>query len=131
MEKQSYPKMLYRPALGEGNMVWGARVDTKTVHDKNEDLKARTKFWLAQPMIAVRISKLNNFFINFMRSHSKELVAAILALIVGIILFNYQQHIEQSKLEGKKQISISKIKNKTILTSQSTRTPNLWFVAHV
>jgi hypothetical protein len=89
--------MLYRPAFGKGKMVWGARVDTKIVQSKQEQRTARRQFWLAKPMVAVRISKAIHAIITFWRAYSKELVAAFLALLVGIILFHYQNNLEKKE----------------------------------
>ena len=103
-ELKEYPKMLYRPALGKGNMVWGARVDTRIVAKRSEQIKAFFTFWIASPMLAVRISKVTNTLAAFTVKHSPQIIAAILALLVGIILFHYQDNYKNQKTKSEQQV---------------------------
>jgi sugar phosphate permease len=96
--------MLYRPAFGKGNMVWGARVDTKIVNSKREHGKAIFAFWITAHA-AVRLSKALHFVTAFFITHSGAIVAAILALIVGIILFHYQENNKYQNKEPSQQES--------------------------
>jgi hypothetical protein len=55
-EFQEYPKMLYRPAKDEGEMVWGERVDTLVVHSYRKEFYAIKEGWLIDPVKACAIS---------------------------------------------------------------------------
>jgi hypothetical protein len=113
MKHKSYPKMLYRPAISEGNIVWGARVDTKTVNSRSEHVKAKFAFWLS-PHTATKLSKVMHFAISFFTKHSNAIIAAILALIVGIILFHYQENNKAKNNETLQQESI--YESQTLIT---------------
>lgn len=55
-EFQEYPKMLYRPAKGEGEIVWGERVDTTIVYSYKKEFEALKDGWLLDPSKACAIS---------------------------------------------------------------------------
>ena len=53
-EHENYPRMLYRPGKGQGEMVWGHRVDTRTVESSAEERVAQCEGWLNDPQEAVK-----------------------------------------------------------------------------
>jgi hypothetical protein len=53
---EEYPKMLYRPARGDGEIVWGERVDTLVVHSYRKEFFAIKDRWLLDPVKACTIS---------------------------------------------------------------------------
>ncbi len=50
----NYPRMLYRPGKGPGNIVWGYRVDTRTVQSSDEEHEAIRSGWFADPQRAIK-----------------------------------------------------------------------------
>ena len=57
IKSKEFPKLLYRPAIGKGNMVLGARVDVTIVDNISEQRKAMLSLWLPYPLFIVRLSK--------------------------------------------------------------------------
>jgi hypothetical protein len=51
---QQYPRMLYRPGQGEGEMVWNHRIDTFTVKSAEEERAALRRGWHADPQAAIK-----------------------------------------------------------------------------
>jgi hypothetical protein len=53
-EPENYPRMLYRPGKGQGEMVWGHRIDTRTVESSAEERVAQREGWLNDHQKAVK-----------------------------------------------------------------------------
>ena len=49
-----YPRMLYKPGKGDGEMVWGHRLDTTTVQSAEEQKSALRKGWHDDPHSAIK-----------------------------------------------------------------------------
>lgn len=84
---QEYPKMLYRPAKGKGEMVWSERVDTIIVHSYKKEIEALKNGWLSDPVKACAISakmKKRELFYAWMLSHWQFWVMCIIG-IAGVI----------------------------------------------
>ena len=92
-EFQEYPKMLYRPAKGEGEMVWNERVDKTIVHSYKKEFEALKDGWLLDPSKACAISakmKKRSLLFAWFASHWKFWVtcfistAGVIATIISI-----------------------------------------------
>lgn len=82
-----YPRMLYRPAKGEGEMVWNERVDTLIVKSVEEYQSAIKTKWLRDPSKACELSakmKKRSLFYAWLLSHWKFWVTCIIG-IAGVI----------------------------------------------
>jgi hypothetical protein len=86
-----YPRMLYRPAKGAGNMVWNERVDTLVVNSIEEERLATKENWVRDPSAACKISakwRKRSAMFAWFRSHWQFWITtsiAIAALIVTIL----------------------------------------------
>lgn len=79
--------MLYRPAKGEGEMVWNERVDTTIVNSYKKEFEAIKDGWLLDPVKACAISakmKKRSLFIAWLLSHWKFWVTCIIG-IAGVL----------------------------------------------
>ena len=87
---QEYPKMLYRPAKGEGEIVWNQRVDTTIVHSYKKEFEAVKNGWLLDPSKAcaksAKMKKRSLLFAWFLSHWQIWLASAIgiAAIIVQI-----------------------------------------------
>lgn len=84
---EEYPKMLYRPARGDGEIVWGERVDTLVVHSYRKEFFAIKDGWLLDPVKACAISakmKKRSLFFAWFLSHWKFWVTTAIAIISAI-----------------------------------------------
>lgn len=86
-EFQEYPKMLYRPAKGKGEMVWNERVDTLVVHSNKKEFFALKDGWMLDPVkacaISAKMKKRSNISAWFI-SHWKFWITTIIAVISAV-----------------------------------------------
>jgi hypothetical protein len=84
---EEYPKMLYRPAKGEGEMVWNERVDTLIVRSYRKEFSAIKDGWLLDPVKACALSakmKKRSMFFAWLASHWKFWITTTIAIIAAI-----------------------------------------------
>ena len=82
-EFKEYPKMLYRPAKGEGEMVWNERVDTSIVNSYKKEFEAIKDGWLLDPAKACAISakmKRRLIIFKWLLSHWKVWLTSAIAI---------------------------------------------------
>ncbi len=83
-----YPRMLFRPAKGEGEMLWGERVDNLTVYSFQEESSAIKEKWIRDPSQACALSakmKKHSILFAWFVSHWQFWVTTIIAIIVAVI----------------------------------------------
>jgi len=91
---QTHPRMLYRPGRGEGEMVWGHRIDTLVVSTEAEEKAARRKGWLADPNVAVsmaqRRARLRSIGL-FLQTHWQWFIGMTLTAVLAIAVIVFQR----------------------------------------
>jgi hypothetical protein len=85
-EHESYPRMLYRPGEGKGEMVWGQRIDTLTVESSAEERAAHREGWLNDPQTAVKGATRRQRAVSvwaFYKKHWQWLWGTLVAIVLA------------------------------------------------
>jgi len=87
---EQYPRMLYKPGKGDGEMIWGHRLDTSTVQNAAEYKAALRKGWHDEPNAAIkrlkwhqRVWVVRDFYLRNWQWLWGTLVAVVLAIKFG------------------------------------------------
>lgn len=82
-----YPRMLYKVGTGEGEMLWGHRIDTLTVQDAEQEHAAFALGWSDQPTRVLRSATIRTKagkYLSWLSLHAWKIAGLVIGLVGAV-----------------------------------------------